>query len=189
MSQADQHSWFVLATVVSMLLGFLLSVSETSQRFGSEYRKTILDAWLKVFQALFPLGIYCVVSLVRGGWEQIFQSPELSAVALTILLMSCHELSLGLAVVHKFPIKPERLSIVAGWSLFWLIASTISVVLVYQASPVPAAAIAWQIILLAIAVLTYFASAVPVRLLRAGYTPRMSALGSKEIQPPAAPKV
>ena len=171
MTNSDLFSWFILATIASILLGFALSVMRVGRRLGSSYRGAVIDAWLRVSGALLPVLIYSAISIARGGWEQIFHSPELSAGAMTILFMSCHELCLGLSVKHSWPVTSERLSLVGGWALVWLIASVISLVLVYQATPVPSGAVIWQIILLLVAVLTYFCTAVPTRLLRAGYTP------------------
>ena len=171
MTNSNVFSWFVVATAVSIVLAFLLSLRQAGKRLGATYRGALIDAWLRVLGALFPVIIYGVVSVARGGWEQIFRSPELSAGALTILFMSCHELCVGLGVKHSWRITQERLGVVGGWALIWLIAAVISVVLIYQAASVPSGVVAWQIVLLIVAVLTYFCTAVPVRLLRAGYVP------------------
>ncbi len=172
MSNSDYFSWFVVATAASIVLAFLLSLRRVSQRFGSTYRGTIFDAWFSLLGALLPVIIYSAISIARGGWEQIFYSPELSAGALTILFMGCHELCLGLSVKHNWSIAPERLGVIGGWALVWLIASVISVVLIYQTASVPSGAVVWQVFILVIAVVTYFFTAVPTRLLRAGYVPK-----------------
>ena len=172
MTNSDLFSWFVVATIASILLAFLLSLGQVGKRLGSTYRGAITDAWLRVLGALMPVIIYSGVSMARGGWEQIFRSPELSASALTILFMACHELCLGLGIKHTWPVTLERLGMVGGWALTWLITAAISVVLIYQATPVPDGAVLWQIVLLVVAVLTYFCTAVPTRLLRSGYVPK-----------------
>src|SRR5690606_9110737 len=140
--------------------------------FGSTYQKVMIGAWIKLLSSLVPVIIYVAISIAGGGWEKIFRSPELSAAAFTILFMSCHQLCLGLSVKHNLNLKPNRVGIVGGWALCWLIAAVISVVLIYQAEVVSGAVIFWQIILLAVAVLTYLGTAVTTELLRAGYVPK-----------------
>jgi hypothetical protein len=172
MTNSDLFSLFIVVTVASTVIAFVLSLAKTGAHLGSTYRGAVIDAWLRVLGALMLVIIYGVISMARGGWEQIFLGPELSASALVILFMSCQELCLGLGVKHSWSITSERLGMLGGWALLWLIAATVSVVLIYQTAPAPLGTVIWQIILLLVAVLTYFCTAVPVRLLRAGYVPK-----------------
>ncbi len=173
MTTSVLYPWFITSTLIAIVLAFFFSNIEVGKKFGSTYQKVIISAWIKLLGSLMPVIIYAVISMARGGWEKIFRSPELSAAAFTILFMSCYQLSLGLTVTHSLNLKPNRVGVVGGWALCWLIAAVISVVLIYQAEVVSGAVIFWQIILLIVAVLTYFGTAVVTELLRAGYVPKI----------------
>lgn len=163
---------FVAASVISAVVGFVKSSLSGHEKFGNVYMGVIYKSWGQVFVVFTPLVLYTVVSVSSSGWSKIFQSPELAMGAFLLLLAANHSLGTSLSLRRDYPVVPARVSLISAWSLGWLCASLVTVVLVFQESEIPIVVIFWQGFLVAISVITYFATAAMVRLIDIGYSPR-----------------
>lgn len=171
MPEFEVKSWFIAATVFSAVLAFIMSVLDGRKKFGDRYIGVMMSNWGRIFMTLLPFVIYVIVSFYSSGWEKIFQSPEISMGAFLIFLFSCQELGCALAIERKFPAVRYRVAIVSMWCLLWLCAALVTVVLVFVADTVTTPTIIWQVILLVVAVPTYFGSAGVVKLVEVGHVP------------------
>lgn len=171
LSLIEIESWFIAATIFSIIAGFITSSIETNKKYGGVYISATMGAWGKILVTLLPFGIYSIISMSSGGWDNIFQSPEVAMGAFLILLLSSNELGCALAVKRNYQMVRYKVSILSMWSLLWLCLALTSVILIYQADAIPTVVIIWQFILLIISIVTYFGTAVVVRLVENGYTP------------------
>jgi hypothetical protein len=170
LSPIEIKSWFIAATIFSIIVGFISSSIETNKKYGSVYISATMGAWGKIVMTLLPFGIYSIISMSSGGWDNIFQSPEIAMGAFLILLLSSNELGCALAVKRNYPMLRYKVSILSMWSLLWLCGALTSVILIYQADEIPTVVIVWQFILLVVSIATYFGTGVVVRLVEDGYT-------------------
>lgn len=174
MSDIEIKGWFIGATVLSIIIAFISSSIETNRKYGNVYVSTTMEAWGKIFLTLLPLVIYVVISTQSGGWNNIFQSPEVAMGAFLILLLSCNELGCALSIKRKYPIARYKVSTVSMWALIWLCVALSSVIFIFQANEIPTAAVIGQFVLLFIAIATYFGTGVVVKLVEEGYVPQSS---------------
>lgn len=172
MSGVEVWGWFVAATIVSILVGFFTSSLDGYKQFGSRYMGVILSSWGRILATLLPFLLYTAISISSSGWSKIFQSPEIAMDAFLILLMSSQELGCALSIRRQYPMERYKISMISMWSLLWLCAALMSVILIFQADQVPVVVIIWQFVLLAVAILTYFGSAAVVKLVEVGHIPR-----------------
>jgi hypothetical protein len=166
---SELKSWLIASTVLSFIIAFVLNIFKTNKVYGSTYSNTILKTWGQIFITLLPIIIYSTVSAVSHGWSKIFQSPEIAIASFLIFLFACNDLCGSLSINHTRKINPVRVNIISMWSLLWLSASLISVVLIFQATTVTTPVIIWQIVLLVVSVVTFFATSAVVNLIRNGY--------------------
>ena len=169
MEFSEFKSWLLVSTVLSFIIAFILNVIKTNKVYGSTYSNTILKTWGHIFMTLLPIIIYSIISAVNHGWSKVFQSPEIAIASFLILLSACNDLCGSLSINHTRKISPVRVNIISMWSLLWLSASLVSVVLIFQATTVTTPAILWQIVLLVVSVVTFFATSAVVNLIRNGY--------------------
>lgn len=172
MSAGDLKGWFVAATALSVILGFVRSSMSGRKRFGDGYMNVILDGCKQIAVVLLPMFLYSALAIKTSGWERIFQSPELAMGAFLILLAANHALGCSLAIQRTYPVLRERVSVISVWCLGWLCASLITVIFIFQENEIPTIVVIWQFLLLLAAVVSYFASAMVVRLVEIGYVPK-----------------
>lgn len=171
MSVAEFKAWLIAATVFSVVTGFILSVFNTRKKFGDSYSGICVKAFGRLTLSLLPFLLYSAVSVVSGGWAKVVQSPEIAMGAFLIFLMSAHEMGCSLSVSRNYPVVPSRVAMLSMWTLLWLCTSLTSAILIFQANELPTPVFIWQLILLVVAVLTYFSTCVVVRLIEVGYQP------------------
>ncbi|WP_413616068.1 hypothetical protein MRB56_05425 [Halomonas cupida] len=182
MHDVEIKSWFVAATIASVLAGFMTSSVSGYKHFGSQYMAVIMNSWSRILTTMLPFLFYTGISVASSGWRKIFQSPEVAMVAFLIFLMSNHDLGCALAIRRQYPVERYKVSIISMWALLWLCAALASVVFIFQTDQLPLVAIIWQFVLLGVAILTYFASATVVRLVEVGHGPRSKS--SKKAEEP-----
>lgn len=174
MSEVEIKGWFGAATILSIVLAFIVSSFETNKKYGGIYVSATLGAWGKVFLTLLPLVIYVATSTSSGSWNNIFQSPEIAMGAFLVLLLSCNELGCALSVKRNYPVARHKISAISMWSLLWLCVSLVSIIFIYQTNEIPTAAVVGQVGLLCVAIVTYFGTGVVVKLVEEGYEPSSS---------------
>lgn len=172
MSDSELKSLFIAATVASAAIAFVQSMISTKRRFGGTYAEVMLWGWGQILMVLIPLFIYSIVAWAAGGWSKIIQSAEVAMAAATIFLMASQEMGCAVALERNYPVNRPRVAALSKWNLIFLCLSVVTVVLAFEATQLSALAVAWQFLLLVLAVLTYFSTAVVIRLIEVGYVPK-----------------
>ncbi|MFM4651382.1 hypothetical protein [Aeromonas bivalvium] len=170
--EVEFKSWFITATIASIVIGFVTGTFSGYKQYGNRYMGVILGSWGRILVTLLPFLIYIVISIFSSGWSKIFHSPEIAMASFLIFLMSNQELGCALAVQRNYPIERYKVSIISIWSLSWLCAALVSVIFIFQTDQIPLVAVLWQLTLLIVAIFTYFGSAAVVKLVEVGHTPR-----------------
>jgi len=169
MNLTELAPYLYFLILFSVIIGYFISVRITKKKLGEKYMDIVRAYQWKCLKGVAPVFLYVIISLVYGNYEKLINGVALSMAAVIFFAMSSHELALGFSLNHTFKNKSTKIALLSRAGIIGLIASTITVILVYTSTNSGFAVFIWQSFLLITGMLLFYVNGSIVNIVKAKY--------------------